>query len=246
MKRNAARITLCAIFGIFYLVATVPIARSYPPFLKKAKELGLPANDCSYCHVNAKGGQPLGERAKWLVEEKGKRSATAVDVAWLKEYAADAQGAPAQPAADAQSPSAEAAPAQPAAEATTKNLSGVWKMNSAKSKFGGDDSPQSLTVKFDHQGQNLNEVITMVGGEGERTYDLKHTLDGKETVNQVGNSAMKSTAKWEGDVLVIDLLGERPFRRKITFSDGGKVMTMAVNRTESSGEKNDLIVLEKQ
>ncbi|MEJ7616439.1 MAG: hypothetical protein WKF30_05590 [Pyrinomonadaceae bacterium] len=88
MKRTATRITICALFALFYLVATVPSVRSYPPLLKKAKDMGLPATNCAYCHVNASGGQPLGERAKWLIEEKTKRGASAIDVAWLKEYAA--------------------------------------------------------------------------------------------------------------------------------------------------------------
>ncbi len=91
-KRVATRITICAMFASFYLVATVPNVRSYPPFLSKAKSLGLPAKDCSYCHVNASGGEPFSARGKWLVEEKKKRGASAVDVAWLKEYQPDAGG----------------------------------------------------------------------------------------------------------------------------------------------------------
>lgn len=86
MKRTSAKASICVAFALLYLPLTVLDVQSYPPFLNKAKQLGLPAKDCSYCHVNTSGGDPLGDRGKWLVEEKKKRAASAVDVAWLKEY----------------------------------------------------------------------------------------------------------------------------------------------------------------
>jgi len=86
MKRTSTKASICVAFALLYLSLTVLNVQSYPPFLNKAKQLGLPAKDCSYCHVNASGGEPYGERAKWLIEEKKKRGASAVDVAWLKEY----------------------------------------------------------------------------------------------------------------------------------------------------------------
>ncbi len=86
MKRTSTKASICVLFALLYLPLTVLDVQSYPPFLNKAKQLGLPAKDCSYCHVNASGGEPFGDRAKWLIEEKKKRAASAVDVAWLKEY----------------------------------------------------------------------------------------------------------------------------------------------------------------
>ncbi|MCA1602250.1 MAG: nuclear transport factor 2 family protein [Acidobacteria bacterium] len=91
-KHIATRIIICATFALFFLAVTVTNVRSYPPFLSKAKSLGLPATDCTYCHVNASGGEPYDARGKWLIEEKKKRGASAVDVAWLKEYQPDAGG----------------------------------------------------------------------------------------------------------------------------------------------------------
>ena len=73
-------------FAVAFLALTVPSARTYPPFLAKAKSMNLPAKDCTYCHVNAAGGEPYNARGNWLVAEKGKRGASAVDVAWLKDY----------------------------------------------------------------------------------------------------------------------------------------------------------------
>jgi hypothetical protein len=56
---------------------------------KKAKELGFPVKDCLYCHgekLPKKGAVTNNERGKWLVDEKTKRNAKQVDIAWLKEY----------------------------------------------------------------------------------------------------------------------------------------------------------------
>jgi hypothetical protein len=132
------------------------------------------------------------------------------------------------------------------AQASTKNLSGAWKMNPDKSKFNGDKGPKAITIIFDQQGQYLRESMA-VGYQGERKLELKYALDGKEAVNQVGGEQVKGIARWEGDELVIELKGGRnPFRRRFTFSEGGKVMTMVINHSETDGEKTDTIVLEKQ
>ena len=59
---------------------------------KKAKELGIPVDNCMYCHVQKmpkKGEATYNDRGKWLMAEKDKRKAAEVDVAWLKEYPAD-------------------------------------------------------------------------------------------------------------------------------------------------------------
>ncbi len=141
----------------------------------------------------------------------------------------------------------EQKPAQ--APAQTKNFSGTWKMNVAKSKFGSDDAPRAIAVIFEQHGLNLSEALTITGSEGEeRKFDLKFTLDGKESTNQLGEGEQaKSTAKMEGDALVIELQGRQgPFRRRFTLSEDGKVMTILVNRSEGGTEKTDTIVLDKQ
>ncbi len=89
---NLVRLAVVAAFALLYFVAVAPTARTYPQFQQKAKALGYPANDCSYCHVNAAGGQPYNARGTWLTQQKEKRSANVVDVSWLKEYKATANG----------------------------------------------------------------------------------------------------------------------------------------------------------
>jgi hypothetical protein len=71
------------------LGATSP-ARATMEMQKKAKEAGVAeATSCLYCHnekLPKKGAVTNNERGKWLVDQKAKKNAKEIDVAWLKEY----------------------------------------------------------------------------------------------------------------------------------------------------------------
>ncbi|HKP85347.1 MAG TPA: DUF4440 domain-containing protein [Blastocatellia bacterium] len=56
----------------------------YPPFLAKSRKFG--AKDCTFCHIAPEGGPPWNERGQWLISEKQRRGADAVDVEWLADY----------------------------------------------------------------------------------------------------------------------------------------------------------------
>ena len=76
-----------AAFLLLYLVAATRPAKGFPPFVEYAKRLGYPAKDCTYCHVSLQGGSDkLNARGEWMVAEKVRRKAVAVDVLWLKDY----------------------------------------------------------------------------------------------------------------------------------------------------------------
>jgi hypothetical protein len=65
------------------------LANASLPIQKKAKELGFTATSCQYCHVDKlpkKGAAAFNDRGKWLHDEKDKRKAKEIDVAWLKDY----------------------------------------------------------------------------------------------------------------------------------------------------------------
>jgi hypothetical protein len=56
---------------------------------KQAKAAGVAVKDCTTCHVEKlpkKDSHELNDAGKWLVAEKTKRNAKAVDGAWLKDY----------------------------------------------------------------------------------------------------------------------------------------------------------------
>ena len=127
------------------------------------------------------------------------------------------------------------------------NVTGTWKMNTAKSKFekGG---PSAITIKFDQQESNLREALTLTNERGEQTHNFTYSLDGKETPQQLEGMEIKATARWEGESLLIEFKNSEGFNflRKITVSGDGKTMTMDVKQSSPNGSANDIVVLDRQ
>ena len=82
MKRF--KLIIAVSFVVAIVAALVTQSFAYPPFLAKARKFG--AKDCTFCHVAAEGGAPWNARGQWLIKEKERRGADAVDVEWLAEY----------------------------------------------------------------------------------------------------------------------------------------------------------------
>jgi len=85
-SRKVISALVIAGFTVLYFAAMMPNVHSYPPFLNKAKQLGFPAKDCSYCHTTPQGGEAHNARGNWLIAQKKVKNAYAVDVSWLKEF----------------------------------------------------------------------------------------------------------------------------------------------------------------
>jgi hypothetical protein len=83
-----AVVTGLAVGGAWLLSAGA--ASAGMPMVKKAKELGITSvQNCQSCHVDKlpkKDAHKVNERGQWLIDEKAKRKAKEIDVAWLKEY----------------------------------------------------------------------------------------------------------------------------------------------------------------
>src|SRR5215475_8961678 len=58
--------------------------KAYPAFLRKAQKFG--AKNCLYCHKQPTGGEGWNKRGEWLIAEKERRKADAVDPEWLADY----------------------------------------------------------------------------------------------------------------------------------------------------------------
>jgi hypothetical protein len=59
-------------------------AAAYPLFMRNAGKFG--AKNCLFCHKHPEGGEGWNERGNWLIAEKERRKADAVDIEWLSEY----------------------------------------------------------------------------------------------------------------------------------------------------------------
>src|SRR5437588_6679124 len=85
-EREVKRFKLIIAISFVAAIVAAMVTQSfaYPPFLAKARKFG--AKDCTYCHVAPEGGAPWNARGQWLIKEKERRGADAVDVEWLAEY----------------------------------------------------------------------------------------------------------------------------------------------------------------
>lgn len=87
MRRLKIAVALAFAIAIIATLATESLA--FPPFVAKSRKFG--AKDCTFCHVEPEGGPPWNDRGKWLIAEKERRGAEAVDVEWLADYKPGAQ-----------------------------------------------------------------------------------------------------------------------------------------------------------
>ena len=62
---------------LLFAASAFGTAELLPPAMKYG------AKDCAFCHVTAGGGEGHNERGLWLIQERERRGAEAVDVAWL-------------------------------------------------------------------------------------------------------------------------------------------------------------------
>src|SRR5258708_5356809 len=90
----------------------------------------------------------------------------------------------------------------PAAQAKP-NFSGEWKLNTSKSEFSPMPAPDKRTDKIVHADPNLAVTTTQTSQAGEGTFELKYSTDGTETTNELRGAPTKSTAKWDGDALMV-------------------------------------------
>jgi hypothetical protein len=120
-------------------------------------------------------------------------------------------------------------------------------MNREKSKFA-NVGPDAILIKIDHKEPAFTEEWSLSTPDGAFSFQAKYTTDGKETEQEVMGRMAKTSAKWEGDALVIEFKSEgRPFKRKITLSADGKTMTKVVTHSEGGGDPvEDTVAFEKQ
>jgi ketosteroid isomerase-like protein len=82
MKR--IKLIIALVFALEVVAALTGQSFGYPPWVAKARKFG--AKDCTFCHTSPEGGEGWNERGQWLIKEKERRNADAVDPEWLADY----------------------------------------------------------------------------------------------------------------------------------------------------------------
>ena len=131
------------------------------------------------------------------------------------------------------------------------NLTGNWKLNIEKSKFGVLPAPTSRTVNITHQAPRLKLEIFDEMGTQKRTQIFEYTTDGKRCTNNVRGREFQSTVRWEGTTLVIETEGiyqDAVFRSidRWKLSQDQKTITIERDASNDMGETRQTLILEKQ
>jgi len=132
------------------------------------------------------------------------------------------------------------------------DFSGTWKLNAGKSDFGPIPPPDSMVEKITHQDPSLKANVASTGGpQGDMTYDVTYTTDGKECVNHIGEGELKSTLNWDGDDLVVESKGsfggnEFTAKGRWNLSSDGKTLTVTQHLSSAMGEADMKTVFDKQ
>ena len=110
------------------------------------------------------------------------------------------------------------------------DFSGTWKIVLDKSDFGPMPPPEKVEQIVEHKENDLKVNVTQVGQQGEVKMELNYSTE-KETTNTFRNTPMKSTAKWDGDKLVVvsklEFQGnEVVIQDTWSLADEGKTLTL--------------------
>ena len=139
----------------------------------------------------------------------------------------------------------------PSAFAQKPDFSGSWTLNADKSDFGMMPKPEKATRKIEHKDPELKYTSVQTTPNGERTNEVTYKLDGTESINKLGNTEVKSVAKWDGKNVVVD--SKRDFQgTEITsketwvLSEDGKTLNIDINVGTPQGDFTIKQVYEKQ
>ena len=137
-----------------------------------------------------------------------------------------------------------------AAQAKT-SFTGTWKLNVEKSDFGPLPPPTSLVDKIDQSESALKINRAQSGQNGGSASDLGYTLDGQESTNTMRGNPAKSTAKWDGDALLIETKlkfqdNDVQINDRWTLGEDGKTILIARHLKFAQGEADQKLVMVKQ
>ena len=127
------------------------------------------------------------------------------------------------------------------------NLSGVWLFNPERSTLRGA-TPKRMTVTIDHREPHISKHVQSTTADGKEQETTFEFTVGAETVNIVQGMAVRTTARWQDDELMIESWMKTParelhFKDFWSISDDGLTVTMAHRNDDLHGQ---ISVLERQ
>jgi hypothetical protein len=130
------------------------------------------------------------------------------------------------------------------------NFSGVWNLNTATSDFGPLPSkPEKMVMTIEQADTGLQITQDITGPQGKFTAKFKYSTDGKEVSNVNGPTDLKSTARWDGDTLVVESSGKtrgNDVKLIDKWTLDGKTLKQARHVIVTQGEFDQTYVFDKQ
>lgn len=82
------------------------------------------------------------------------------------------------------------------------NLTGTWKLDPTRSRFGDLPLPEKLVSKIEHKGSTLRVSTEQSGGMAPGKAEYRYDTSGKESVNKIRSNEIRSVLRWEGETLL--------------------------------------------
>jgi hypothetical protein len=118
-------------------------------------------------------------------------------------------------------------------------LTGTWKLNVPKSKFGSGPMYKSIVVKIETQGSSLRYVVDSVNADGSIIhYTFTLGYDGKD-YPVTGYQSADAVAAKRIDANTVDMVfkkgGKEVLSRREVISNGGKTRTVTTRGKDTMG-----------
>jgi len=127
------------------------------------------------------------------------------------------------------------------------DFTGVWELNLERSILRGQ-APKRIVMQIEHREPRLVQQIHFTSADGvERRMTFAYET-GAETTNSLGGAPARTSARWEGEELVVESKVKTPcrefhFEDHWSVSDDGRTLTMAHRNDDLAGQ---IAVLEKR
>ena len=127
------------------------------------------------------------------------------------------------------------------------DFTGVWELNLERSILRGP-APKRIAMEIEHQEPRLVQKIHLTNADGAEKRMTFAYETGAETTNSVGGAPARTSARWEGEELVIESRVMTPcrevhFRDHWSLSADGRTLSMAHRDDNLAGQ---ISVLEKR
>jgi hypothetical protein len=130
---------------------------------------------------------------------------------------------------------------------TPPDFTGLWELNLERSTLRGS-GPKRIVIEIEHREPRLVQQIHLTNADGAEKRMTFAYETGAETTNSVGGAPARTSARWEGEELVMESRVMTPcrevqFRDYWSISDDGRTLTMAHRDDDLAGQ---ISVLERR